>query len=183
MARIDMENSRPSEHPRLLRCDTVNRFHEPGVRFVELEHFRLWEYMMRTKHGLEVRHLHLCLWLGEATFMRNAGPFSHAGRVEEVSRVTVSIFDARHSYYLDIKRYALAEEADKVEEILLSRIPEEIRKRGDYEMDLTPGLCVGRDIEKPALELVLGLSGFDERDRQGTGTGDNGEGDFRPLFS
>ncbi|HET9680381.1 MAG TPA: hypothetical protein VFP95_07465 [Gammaproteobacteria bacterium] len=157
----------PFEHPRLLRCDVVNRFHEPSVRFVELETFRLWEHMMRHRHGIEVRHLHLCLWLGEATFMRNAGPFRHAGTIEEVSRVTVSIFDERHSYFFDVKRYALAEEAGDIQDTLLARIPKEIRDRGDYELDLTPGLCVERNIEQPALELILGLSGFDESDEAG----------------
>lgn len=169
------------EHPRLLRCDTVNRFHEPGVRFVELENYRLWEYMMRNRHGIEVRHLKLCLWLGEATFMRNAGPFSHAGDIEEVSRVQVSIFDEQHSYFFDVKRYVLAEEADKVQEIMLSRIPAEIRKRGDYEMELTPGLCVERNIERPALELVLGLSGYDERDR-GNERSNQADYDFGSLL-
>lgn len=164
-AQATMNQQQPFEHPRLLRCDTVNRFHEAGVRFVELEHFRLWEHMMRSRHGIEVRHLQLCLWLGEATFMRNAGPFRHAGQVEEVSRITVSIYDERHSYFFDVKRYALAEEAGFVQETLQARISEEIRERGDYEVDLTPGLCVERNIEQPSLELVLGLSGFDENDQ------------------
>lgn len=149
-------------HPRLLRCDTVNAAGEAAVRFVELEYYRLWEYMMRQEHGIEVRHLRLCLWLGETTFMRNAGPYSHGGEVEDVNRITLSIFDRQHSYFLHVKRYVLAEESQLMEGVLLSHVPDDIQASGDMEIEVTAGICVGHDIAEPSLELVLGLSGFDE---------------------
>src|SRR5690606_20011941 len=96
-------------HPRLIRS-SVHRM-DDTVRYVELDHFRLWEYMMQHRHGFTVDSHALCLWLGEETFMRNAGPFSHAGELVDVDRILITVFDPNHHYLFDIQRYVPTEDA------------------------------------------------------------------------
>lgn len=149
-------------HPRLIRC-TVHGA-DDSVRYVELVQFRLWEYMMQHRHGLTVDGRALCLWLGEETFLRNAGPFSHAGELVDVDRILITVFDPDHHYLFDIQRYVPTEDAQAVSEILLSHLPANLTRRKDYDLDITHGYCVERALNPEALHLVLGLADHGARE-------------------
>lgn len=149
-------------HPRLIRC-TVHG-DQDTVRYVDLAQFRLWEYMMQHRHNLAVSGHALCLWLGEETFMRNAGPFSHAGDLVDVDRIRITVFDPDHHYLFDIQRYVPTEDSDTVSDILLSHLPANLTRQQDYDLDITHGYCVERRLDPKALDLVLGLAGHGTRE-------------------
>lgn len=148
----------PGGHPRLLRCEVANSANEQSLRYVELEQFRLWEYMMRNRHDFSVQKLQLGLWMAISEFEANPGPFQHGGQVEEVSCITISWFNSSHNYTLDIMRYVPTEQCETVRQILLSHIA--ASKRGGRSIDLSEqhGVCISRRIEDPEVELILGLS-------------------------
>lgn len=149
-------------HPRLIRC-TVHGASDT-VRYVELTQFRLWEYMMQHRHNLAVSGHALCLWLGEETFLRNAGPFSHAGELVDVNRILITVFDPDHHYLFDIQRYVPTEDSTAISNILLSHLPANLTRRKDYDLDITHGYCVERALMPEALHLVLGLADHGARE-------------------
>jgi len=150
------------QHALLLRCDIVGAAEESGVRFVEAEVFHLWRYMMEHRHRIRVHHLRLCLWLEHADYVKNAELYSHGGEVEDINRLPVYLANSRQSHIFDVRRYVPAGQTELVRSILFSHIPDEIRERADFSFDVTPGVCVEQHIEIPGMDLVLGLSGFED---------------------
>lgn len=148
-------------HPRLMRCDVVNAANEESIRCVKLEQFRLWEYMIRTRHGIQVRRVRLGLWFGSQEYREHAETFSHGGVVEDVTRITLSLFESRHHYMLDIDRFVPAEDCETVKKILLSHLADSKADRECLELIERPGVCVSREIENPAVELLVGLSAME----------------------
>lgn len=145
-------------HPRLLRCDVVNAAGGLGLRYVELEQFRLWEYMMRTRHRIEVRGIRVGLWLTSSEFRANSGPLLHGGSAEEVTQIRISSFNTRHHYTLETVRYVPTEQFDSVKQILLSHVADSDADRQRFDVRERHGVCVSRAIEDPEIELILGLS-------------------------
>lgn len=145
-------------HPRLLRCVVVNKTNDTSLRYVELEQFRLWQYMMSNRHGISVQQVHLGLWMPESEFETNPELFLHGGQVEEVSRITISWFNPSHNYTLHIMRYVPVEQCKTVKEILLSHITTSKQEKRAIELSEHQGVCVNRSIEEPEVELILGLS-------------------------
>lgn len=155
------ESSQPEAlagHPRLLRCDVVNAAGESGLRYVELEQFRLWEYMMRSRHNIEVRGLRVGLWLASSATRENTGPLLHGGLVEDVTRIVVSRHNPRHRYTLDIVRYVPTDRYESVKRILLSHVADSETENEYFRLSESHGVCVSRLIEDPEIELILGLS-------------------------
>lgn len=151
----------PGGHPRLLRCEVANSANERSLRYVELEQFRLWEYMMRNRHDISVQKFHLGLWVAISEFEANPGPFEHGGQIEEVACITISWFNPSHNYTLNIMRYVPTDQCETVKQILLSHIAGS--KRGAPAIDLSEehGVCISRVIQAPEVELILGLSDMD----------------------
>lgn len=153
-------------HPRLLRCTVKNPAGETSVRYVELEQFRLWEYMMRTRHNIEVNELQLGLWMPASEYRSKSELLAHSGEVEDVSCAMISWFNPRHHYTLDIVRYVPTDQYESVKQILLSHISQSRRQSDNFQLTELHGVCVSRVIEDPEVELILGLSdmeiGLDE---------------------
>lgn len=137
--------SSDSQRQLLVRCEITNRDGDPGVRYVEHSTFRLWQYMMANKHGLVVHGLAVSLWLPEQEWEAQGELFQRAGEIESVSRLSFAIFDRATGLCNTMQRFVLAEEVDKVRDLLLQRIPSEVRADGDFAMELEAGRAVIRD--------------------------------------
>lgn len=144
--------------PRLLRCEVLNSDGETSIRYVELEQFRLWEHMVRTRHEIEVQNVQLGLWLPSSEFRGNPELFLHSGEVEDVSCIVIGWFNPRHHYTLDIVRYVPTSQCESVKRILLSHVSGEKRESQYFNLTEQHGVCVSREIEDPGVELILGLS-------------------------
>jgi hypothetical protein len=134
-----------SQRQLLVRCEVTNRDGDPSVRFVEHNVFRLWQYMMANKHGLVVHGLSVSLWLPEQEWQSQGEIFQRSGAVESVHRISFAIYERATGLCNTMQRYVPAADADKVKDLLLQRIPHEIRVEGDFAMEMEAGRAVIRD--------------------------------------
>lgn len=152
-------------HPRLLRCSMENPAGNTSIRYVELEQFRLWAYMMESRHGIIVDDVQLSLWVTPEEFRDKFDLFIHSGQVEDVSRIAIGWFNPHHHYTLETTRYVPTKHYKTVKRILLSHIPESNKQSRMLSVDEHHGVCINQVIEDPGVELILGLSdvGFGPR--------------------
>ena len=147
------------ESQKLIRCRVSSKRNPPGTRYIELETYKMWEYMVTTKHGLIVdTDLSLCLWVHEEEFIRNADVYSRAGKVSPVNRLLILINDEIHGYYYSASRYVPLEETDKVKKILLSHTSQEQRDNEFTNIEAVPGYTIEQRAHTEEEPLVLGLS-------------------------
>ena len=135
----------PDPHRQLLvRCQVNNRAHESSVRFVEHSLYRLWQYMMANKHQLRVQQASVCLWLPEAEWEQQARLFERAGDVEAVQRLAIAIYDDGQGFCNTMQRFVLEDDSQRVQNLLLARIPDATRRTGDFAMEVETGYAVAR---------------------------------------
>jgi hypothetical protein len=144
---------------KLMRCQVFNRYNEASTRFVELDAFRLWEYLMTNKHGQRIDEPVLCLWIDDADYQNNADVFDHAGQVEAVSKIVVDLYDAEYGFSQTIVRYARSHEADQVADILKSHIPEALQGSEDCVIEIVAGHAVSQVPLQTTRAMLTGLEG------------------------
>jgi hypothetical protein len=152
-------NSPFHENQKLMRCQVANRYQEASVRFIELDAFKLWEYLMTHKHGLKVGEPTLCLWVDNDDYERNANVFDRAGEVEPVNRIVVDLFDAEYGFSQTVTRYARAGEFERVIEILRSHIPEYLRDSEACQIAVIEGQVVKHVPHNASRVMLTGLEG------------------------
>jgi hypothetical protein len=104
---------------KLVRCMVRPRgSREAGTsRFIPLEIFGLWEYMMVTRHGFEVVDPRASLWLDmedspEAAYGEN--------QYERVTEVTAFVYSGRDEMFTRACRYFPSRECPRLKPIFLS---------------------------------------------------------------
>ena len=147
------------ESQKLVRCQVVNRYQETSVRFIEIGAFKLWEYLMTTKHGLKVGEPSLCLWIDDSEYEPNANVFDRAGDVEAVNRIVVELFDREYGFSQTTTRYARSSETDQVLSILRSHIPPELCDSESCTIDVVGGRVVQQLRPNAGRNVLMGLEG------------------------
>ncbi|MDH3641089.1 MAG: hypothetical protein OES38_03280 [Gammaproteobacteria bacterium] len=137
----------------LVRCRVRNRDAEFSVRFVEHSLYRLWQYMMANKHDIVVADAAVCLWLPEAELQAQSRLFEQAGKVDEVRRISFAIYDPDTGFCNTLQRFVAVEDSERVQQLLLNRIPSEAKRAGDFAMELESGFTVLRDSVKDLTSL------------------------------
>ncbi len=137
-----MPHSTPLHRHVLVRCEVINRDDVASVRFVEQDHFRLWQYMMANKHNLIVQGAAPCLWLPEAEYTANSTMFESAGACEAVTRLTFAIYDHYSGLCNTLQRFVPLAETEQVSELLLRRISPDIGGSDDFVMEQQRGYAV-----------------------------------------
>lgn len=151
-----MQPSTRSHRHVLVRCTVINRESAISVRFIEQDHFRLWQYMMANKHGLIVQDVAPCLWLPDSEYAANAAVFGRAGTNEPVTRLTFAVYDAATGLCNTMQRFVPSGETDQLREQLLQRIPLDLRVSDDFVMEQQRGYAViktGTDVSRLGLPL------------------------------
>ena len=146
-----------AEHQRqvLIRCQVENRKKNRSVRYVEKNHYQLWQYMVTNKHELRVRNAALCLWMSTLEFEQQHQLFSQSGEVESVNQIRFAIFDQRTGMCDTLQRFVALADADTVSDLLLQRIPKDLRESNDFAMQMDTGIAV---IQKDQVDISqLGL--------------------------
>ena len=153
---IPQENSQ-----KLIRCTVEGRDHAESLRYIELDHYKLWAYMMLHKHGLKIKDASLWLWVNEQDFVEKKELYSHFQDLEKVNKIELYLFDELHGFTHTIYRFVLKVETDMVERVLLSHLSPELADTGNYRMNTCRGYCIkgGKNLKN----MVLGLSGSDDR--------------------
>lgn len=144
---------------KLVRCDVVNRYNEASTRFIALEAYKLWEYLMTHKHGLKVSPPRLCLWLDVPTFQSGSAIFERAGATEAVDRITVELFDTEYGFSQTVTRYSRTAETDQVIQILRSHIPADLSDSDACHIDVVNGRVVEKWHPNASRNILTGLEG------------------------
>jgi hypothetical protein len=128
---------------KLVRCMLHPR--DPKVpathRFVPLEIFGLWEYLMSRKHQFQVSEARASLWLD----MEDSPEAAYSDHpYERVTEVTAFVYSGRDEMFTRACRYFRSEECERLKELFLShyrnegaRLQAQVRER--------PGIWLLRD--------------------------------------
>lgn len=146
-----------NDFQKLVRCDIATRHGEKGVRFIALEHFSLWEHMMRTRHGSECKDYSISLWMPATEFERKASLYEHSGTIEAVSRFNFELFDDVYHYTYVASRFVLDADVERFRDVMLSHVPRDIRESDRFSYEVTPGYCIEKDNVSRRDSLVLGI--------------------------
>jgi hypothetical protein len=107
---------------KLVRCE-IRRAGEAGAgsaRYVPLEIFGLWEYLMSRKHGFEVDASRASLWLD----MEDAPEAAYGeDQYERVTEVTVFVYSERDDMFTRVCRYFPTSECETLKPIFLAHYP------------------------------------------------------------
>ena len=145
------------ESHKLIRCEVINRYQEISVRLIEVESFKLWEYLMTHKHGLQVRHPTPCLWISQNEFDSNPALFEHAGDIEAVDRIIVDLYDEAKGYSQTSIRYSRHQETEGLLRILKAHLPPELQNTDAVAIQVIHGQTVQKwkNLEKSPTHLSL----------------------------
>lgn len=116
-----------------------------SVRFVPLEIFGLWEYLMDTKHGFDVSEPRASLWLD----MEDAPEAAYGEhQVDRVTEVTAFVYSGRDDMFSRARRYFPSGDCETLKGIFLRhysgdgpetpRLQTQVRER--------PGIWLHREI-------------------------------------
>ena len=147
-----------ADNQKLIRCQLSRDGGAIQTRFIEFELFKLWQYMIQTKHGFNVSDLTMCLWIPKAEFMSKMNLYERIGEIESVTRLTVTIFDERHGFTHVSHRYAPESEAETVKKVLLSHVPDTVSSGENFDLSVTAGRTVVKGQLSGLSEISLGLS-------------------------
>jgi hypothetical protein len=107
---------------KLVRCE-VGRSEAPQTttsgtsRYVELEIFGLWEYLMASKHGFRVVEPRASLWLD----MEDAPEAAYGeSQFDRVTQVTAFVYSERDGMFTRVRRYFQSDRVDELRDIFLS---------------------------------------------------------------
>lgn len=159
---IEENHERSGISQKLLRCWVIGKDSRKSDRFVEIEQFKLWSYMMFHKHGLRIRDISLWLWVTEDHYRARQEIYSRAPETLAVNKIGVFLFDENNGFSHVIHRYTPSEGTAAQEKILLSHISPELVAAGNYELTVHKGFCIKNNIQNLD-KIVLGLSTRDQR--------------------
>ena len=104
---------------KLVRCEIRPKGGKgPGTpRFIPLEIFGLWEYLMDSKHGFEVYDARASLWLD----MEDAPEQAYQeNQFERVTEVTAFVYSGRDEMFTRACRYFNSDQCDRLKDIFLA---------------------------------------------------------------
>lgn len=111
---------------KLVRCRIRSRgaSEKGSYRYVPLDIFGLWEYLMTHRHGFEVLHPCTSLWLDQEDSPEI--PFSERP-FDRVTEVSTFVFSGRDDMFTRACRYFPTDECDRLKELFLSHYHDEVR--------------------------------------------------------
>lgn len=143
---------------KLIRCVARNSKCDGRLRLVEMESFKLWEYLMTTKHDMKIEEPAPCLWVHEDEYQQKEEIYSRSANIEPVNRVVVSIFDEYYNFSHIVNRFALENDTEPLINVLNEHMKSRIDNGDKVDLFVIKGYCVERwhHAEKPP--LLIGLS-------------------------
>lgn len=131
---------------KLVRCEIrkVGMDGPAQTRFIPLEIFGLWEYLMTTKHGFEVVQARASLWLDMEDSPEAAYGDSEYDRVTEVSAF---VYSGRDQMFTRACRYFPTAECEQLKPIFLSHYASQGDARPQTHVRERPGIWLHREGE------------------------------------
>ena len=153
-----MSDTSPFLHSqKLMRCQVANRYQEGSVRFVELDSFKLWEYLMTHKHADSIKNISLCLWVSEEEYLDHETVYSHTGEAEPVNRVIVDLYDEEYGFSNIITRFVRSSETDQVIDILKSHLARQSTTPADTQIQTFRGYSIIQNKPTHTRPMMMGL--------------------------
>jgi len=121
---------------------TVNGSGEERPRFIESENFNLWHYLVTNKHSLQVVDPMHCLRVPASDFAQRVSLYSHAGEVEPVNRVIITMYDEAMGFTSVVERFAHRSEVFTLMNILNTHFSAEPISEESLESAVIPGYAV-----------------------------------------
>jgi hypothetical protein len=128
---------------KIVRCE-IRRSGSTGPateRFVPLEIFGLWEYLMTHKHQFDVLHPRASLWLDMEDSPETA--YGEA-QFERVTEVTAFVFSERDEMFTRARRYFASSRCEELTRIFLSHYATE-GGRMQTHLRERPGIWLHRE--------------------------------------
>jgi len=109
---------------KLLRCEIRPRGNggQRSERYIPLEIFGLWEYLMIHRHDFEIIQPRASLWL-DMEDSPEAAYQDHA--YERVTEVTAYVYSGRDDMFTRARRYFATEECERLKSIFLAHYTDE----------------------------------------------------------
>jgi hypothetical protein len=128
---------------KLVRCFIrQNEQSRPTARFVPLEIFGLWEFLMSRKHGFNVIQPTASLWLD----MDDAPEAAYGEKeYDRVTEVTAFVYSGRDQMFTRACRYFPTEECDRLKSIFLSHY-QEADETVRVQVRERPGIWLHREV-------------------------------------
>jgi len=144
---------------KLVKCDVVNKKLEKSSRFIKLEKYKMWSYIMEEKHGLSIVKKSLCLWMNTSEYENNSKLFGRGHEKEDVSLIEMMIFDEKNSSTFSISRFVPSNTIETVKKILKGHVNEQVLVNDCLETMVYPGYVFSqaKDID----QFVCGLSSLE----------------------
>ena len=106
---------------KLVRCDVQGRPGSKGqVRYVPLEIYGLWEFLMKERHGFAIEASRASLWLDAEDAPESAYEVHQFDRVTEVS---LFVYSDRDDMFTRVCRYLPSGDCEALKKIILSHYP------------------------------------------------------------
>ncbi len=141
---------------KLIKCLLNTAPETVSTRFIELESYKLWSYMITHKHGFEIKETYLALWLHEDEYETKQMLYSQTGQVVRMNRIVMMVYDDANGFSFTMNRYVLEPETPMMKKVLTSHVREELVQSKSFEMRIISGYTVVNP--KKLDKLVLGLS-------------------------
>lgn len=148
----DFDSSR-----KIVKCKVSHHGDSPTTKYIEIEIFKAWAYVMFHRHGLVVSDLSLHLWVDMVEYENRKIVYDKLEQPEPIDRIELLISCETSSACHTVFRFSAHEDVDKLKEVMLSHLCEEIRFNKSYQFIVTTGYLFKMKDEDEG--FLLGLEG------------------------
>ncbi len=133
---------------KLVRCEIRRRGEEKGnsVRYVPLEIYGLWEYLMTHRHGFDVAVPRASLWLDAEEAPESA---YEEHQFDHVTEVSVFLYIGRDDMFTRVCRYFPSDECEVLKRIFLAHYPSDGARIQPHVRE-RQGFWIHRKAEEPS---------------------------------
>jgi len=125
----------------LVKCLVKNADGATSFRLIEKDSYDLWCFLVTTRHNITIVESTLCMWLTDQEFDRKREIYSRAGTCENANRLLLMMYDD-HGNFNHTTRYCMGRDSQSLEGILLRHMPEEVRSKSQYSIDVEIGVII-----------------------------------------
>ncbi|HVP38600.1 MAG TPA: hypothetical protein VMS93_05380 [Candidatus Saccharimonadales bacterium] len=127
---------------KLVRCEVQSRSSPPSARYIPMEIYGLWEYLMVHKHGFEVHNCGASLWIDVEESPEVAYTESSYERVTEV---TLFVYSEPDGMFTRVCRYFPTESYPELRSIFLAHYSSpDARLEGGSQLREKEGIWIRR---------------------------------------
>lgn len=142
---------------KIIKCNVSRLGQSPTAKYIEIEVFKPWAYIMFHRHGLTVSDMSLHLWVDIEEYESRKIIYDKLDQPEAVDRIQLLLSCETSNACHAVVRFSAHEEIETIKEIMLSHLCEEIRSSQSYQFIITPGYIF--KLRNESEGFLLGLEG------------------------